>query len=48
MDEESIEKLFEDFVNAIKNLPRNEVDKLYDNIKKLDELDSQNNENDNK
>jgi hypothetical protein len=36
-DEEDIEKLFEEFLMAIKNLPEEDVDKIYDNLQKMDE-----------
>ena len=36
-DEKDIEALFDDFINAIKALPQEDLDKLHDNMKKLED-----------
>lgn len=40
-DEEDIEKLFNDFIEAIKNLPQKDKDQIYNNLKEME----QNNDN---
>ena len=45
INDENIEKVFEDFINALRNLSKDEIDKLYDNMKRLNELEGQNNDN---
>ena len=41
-EEESIEELFANFLEAIKNLPEEDKDQMYENLKKLEENDSNN------
>ena len=41
-EEESIEDLFNQFIEAIKNLPEEDKDKMYDNLKKMEENNTDN------
>ena len=36
-EEEDIDKLFEEFLMALKDLPEEDIDKMYDNIQKMNE-----------
>ena len=42
-NEESIEELFAQFIDAIKNLPKDDKDKMYNNLKKIEEKETKNN-----
>jgi len=35
-EEESIEQIFADFIESIKNLPKEDLDKIYDNLQEMD------------
>lgn len=34
---DELEKLFEDFIKSIQALPKEDLDKMYDNIKKMED-----------
>ncbi|MBQ8424647.1 MAG: hypothetical protein IJX17_01340 [Clostridia bacterium] len=41
-EEESIEELFANFIEAIKNLPEEDKDQMYNNLKEMEENDTNN------
>ena len=42
-EEESIEELFANFLEAIKNLPEEDKDQMYNNLKEMEENNTNNN-----
>ena len=42
---DNIEKTFEEFINALKNLSDDEINKLYDNMQKLNDAEIQKDNN---
>lgn len=42
-EEESIEELFASFLEAIKNLPEEDKDQMYNNLKEMEENNTNNN-----
>ena len=41
-DEEGLEDIFNQFIEAIKNLPQEDKDKMYENLKEMEENNTDN------